>query len=54
VFVERTIAGLEAAYARGRLGGKPELEVLSTKVAMAKKLYADKTGSTPLTGGKKS
>jgi DNA invertase Pin-like site-specific DNA recombinase len=40
---ERTIAGLEAARARGRLGGRPELKASSSKVAMAKKLYADKT-----------
>jgi DNA invertase Pin-like site-specific DNA recombinase len=40
---ERTIAGLESARARGRLGGRPELEGASSKVAMAKKLYADKT-----------
>jgi DNA invertase Pin-like site-specific DNA recombinase len=40
---ERTIAGLEAARARGRLGGRPKLKASSAKVAMAKKLYADKT-----------
>ncbi len=40
---ERTIAGLEAARARGRLGGRPELKDSSGKVGMAKKLYADKT-----------
>ncbi len=40
---ERTIAGLEAARARGRLGGRPEVGASATKVAMAKKLYADKT-----------
>jgi DNA invertase Pin-like site-specific DNA recombinase len=40
---ERTMAGLEAARARGRLGGRPELKPSSPKVAMAKKLYADKT-----------
>jgi DNA invertase Pin-like site-specific DNA recombinase len=40
---ERTVAGLDAARARGRLGGRSELEASSTKVAMAKKLYADKT-----------
>jgi DNA invertase Pin-like site-specific DNA recombinase len=40
---ERTIAGLEAARARGRLGGRPKLETTSSKVSMAKKLYADKT-----------
>ncbi len=42
---ERTVAGLESARARGRRGGRPELEVSSSKVAMAKKLYADKTNS---------
>jgi DNA invertase Pin-like site-specific DNA recombinase len=40
---ERTLAGLEAARTRGRLGGRPELTETSSKVAMAKKLYADKT-----------
>ena len=40
---ERTMAGIEAARARGRLGGRPKLQVSSTKVAMAKKLFADKT-----------
>jgi DNA invertase Pin-like site-specific DNA recombinase len=40
---ERTIAGSEAARARGRLGGRPTLEGTSSKVAMAKKLYADKS-----------
>src|SRR6266516_5865416 len=40
---ERTIAGLESARARGRLGGRPELKASATKVAMAKKLYNDKT-----------
>jgi hypothetical protein len=40
---ERTLAGLEAARARGRLGERPEVKASSSKVAMAKKLYADKT-----------
>jgi DNA invertase Pin-like site-specific DNA recombinase len=40
---ERTMAGLEAARARGRLGGRPPITSTSAKVAMAKKLYADKT-----------
>src|SRR6266566_1351966 len=40
---ERTIAGLESARTRGRLGGRPELSGTLSKVAMAKKLYADKT-----------
>lgn len=42
---ERTLAGLEAARARGRLGGRPEIKLSSPKVAMAQKLYADKTNS---------
>jgi DNA invertase Pin-like site-specific DNA recombinase len=40
---ERTVAGLEAARARGRVGGRPPAD--AGKVAMAKKLYADKTNS---------
>ena len=40
---ERTIAGLESARARGRLGGRPKLTATEGKVAMARKLYADKT-----------
>jgi DNA invertase Pin-like site-specific DNA recombinase len=42
---ERTLAGLEAARARGRLGGRPKLNATATNVAMAKKLSADKTNS---------
>ena len=42
---ERTIAGLDAARARGRKGGRPKLTPSTSKVAMAKKLYADKTNS---------
>ncbi len=42
---ERTIAGIESARARGRLGGRPQLEALSWKVSMAKKLYGDKTNA---------
>lgn len=42
---ERTLAGLEAARARGRLGGRPALTPTSPKVAMAQKLYADKTNA---------
>jgi DNA invertase Pin-like site-specific DNA recombinase len=46
---ERSIAGLSAARARGRKGGRPKQNSSSGKVAMAKKLYADKTntGSSP-------
>jgi DNA invertase Pin-like site-specific DNA recombinase len=40
---ERTIAGLESARARGRLRGRPKLKATEGKVAMARKLYADKT-----------
>jgi DNA invertase Pin-like site-specific DNA recombinase len=42
---ERTMAGLESARARGRLGGRPELNAALTKITMAKKLYADKSNS---------
>lgn len=41
---ERTLAGLAAARARGRTGGRPK-QLNTQKVAMAKKLYADKTNS---------
>jgi len=40
---ERTIAGLDAARARGRKGGRPKVNATSSTVAMAKKLYNDKT-----------
>jgi len=42
---ERTIAGVAAARARGRKGGRPGLDTFSRKVAMAKKLYKDKTNT---------
>jgi DNA invertase Pin-like site-specific DNA recombinase len=42
---ERTMAGLQAARARGRRGGRPSLDSRSSKVAMAKRLYADKDTS---------
>ncbi len=42
---ERTSAGLQAARARGRLGGRPRALNSSKKVAMAKALYSDKTNS---------
>jgi DNA invertase Pin-like site-specific DNA recombinase len=42
---ERTLAGLSAARARGRLGGRPRLNPKSGKVALARKLYADKSNS---------
>jgi len=44
---ERTIAGLSAARARGRKGGRPPLNTSSGKVTAAKKLYNDKTNSIP-------
>jgi DNA invertase Pin-like site-specific DNA recombinase len=39
---ERTMAGLEAARARGRTGGRRKPKGYASKVATAKKLYADK------------
>ena len=42
---ERTIAGVEAARARGKKGGRPKLNTSLSKVAMAKRLYADKTNT---------
>ena len=44
---ERTQAGLIAARARGRKGGRPRAKGLNTpkKVAMAQALYADKTNT---------
>jgi DNA invertase Pin-like site-specific DNA recombinase len=42
---ERTQAGLQAARARGRRGGRPKRHPSSKKVAMARALYADKTNS---------
>jgi len=47
LITERTIAGLSAARARGRKGGRRPLDTTSGKVAMAKKLYRDKTNSIP-------
>jgi DNA invertase Pin-like site-specific DNA recombinase len=35
---ERTVAGLEAARSRGKLGGRPKLKTSALKVVMAKKL----------------
>lgn len=44
---ERTQAGLQAARARGRRGGRRKVVALDTpqKVAMAQQLYGDKTNS---------
>jgi DNA invertase Pin-like site-specific DNA recombinase len=47
LITERTIAGLEAARTRGRKGGRPRLKSAAGKVAMAKKLYRDRTLSIP-------
>jgi len=44
VIRERTNAGLQAARARGRLGGRPAIRSLDPKkVALARKLYTDRT-----------
>ncbi|MFH1920124.1 MAG: recombinase family protein [Planctomycetota bacterium] len=40
---ERTKAGLAAARARGRNGGRPKIDVSDAKVVMAKKLHADRS-----------
>lgn len=40
---ERTLAGLSAARARGRLGGRPPLLKDNSKVLAAKKLHQDNT-----------
>jgi DNA invertase Pin-like site-specific DNA recombinase len=44
---ERTNAGLAAARARGRLGGRPKAKTLNTpkKVALAQSLYDDKNNT---------
>ena len=44
---ERTNAGLQAARARGRLGGRPKAKTLNTtkKVALAQSLYDDTTNT---------
>jgi DNA invertase Pin-like site-specific DNA recombinase len=42
---ERTQAGLQAARARGRKGGRPKRQPSARQVAMARALYADKTNS---------
>jgi len=47
LITERTMAGLEAARTRGRKGGRPRLNSAAGKVAMAKKLYRDRTLSMP-------
>ena len=44
---ERTIAGLSAARAKGKSGGRPKRSPTGSKVALAKKLYQDKANSIP-------
>src|SRR5438105_14419665 len=44
---ERTTAGLAAARARGRVGGRPRAFANPKRLAMAKALYADKQRSIP-------
>ena len=44
---ERTRAGLEAARARGRLGGRKPIAVDDPRVQMAKKMHADKSIPLP-------
>src|SRR5215510_10257392 len=40
---ERTVAGLDAARARGRKGGRPKRNPEARKVALARKFYNDNT-----------
>ncbi len=42
---ERTNAGLAAARARGRIGGRPRKLKTSGKVALARRMFADKSHS---------
>jgi DNA invertase Pin-like site-specific DNA recombinase len=42
---ERTLAGLEAARARGRKGGRPKLDATNRKAQLARKLHEDKDRS---------
>jgi DNA invertase Pin-like site-specific DNA recombinase len=44
---ERTIAGLDAARARGRTGGRPKRNPDARKIALAKKFYHDQALSIP-------
>jgi DNA invertase Pin-like site-specific DNA recombinase len=45
LIVERVNAGLTAARARGRIGGRPGLQHDDKKVVLARRLYADKSNS---------
>jgi hypothetical protein len=47
LITERTMAGLDAARARGRKGGRPPRNPSAGKVAMAKKLYRDRVLTIP-------
>lgn len=40
---ERTLAGLSAARARGKKGGRPKMDPSDPKIITARKLHADKT-----------
>lgn len=44
---ERTTAGLAAAKARGRVGGRPRKLKTSGKVALARRMFADQSHSIP-------
>ncbi|HSW60546.1 MAG TPA: recombinase family protein [bacterium] len=43
LIIERTNAGLKAARARGKTGGRPRLDQNDPRIAAAKRLHADKT-----------
>src|SRR2546430_9711307 len=47
IIKERTQAGLQAARARGRLGGRPKVTTLNTpkKISLAQSLYDDKNNT---------
>jgi DNA invertase Pin-like site-specific DNA recombinase len=44
---ERTNAGLEAARARGRIGGRPRKLKTNGKVALARHMFTDQSHSIP-------
>jgi len=44
---ERTNAGLAAARARGRVGGRPRRLATNGKIALARRLFADADHSIP-------
>lgn len=44
---ERTNAGLAAARARGRVGGRPRKLKTNGKVALARQMFADQSHSIP-------